>query len=428
MSLLVGGARAAGGQILALTVGALAFMTVAGGSHEVGTPAARQCAEPFEGIRSGGTSYFVATAREDTVEAGESMFGQAADVSQIGGFGTDRETGLAGTDRTVLLVPWGFNDQCAPIQWTGSWRWSPTGTPGFYRGRVRPPASWADGRPTVDIFGAVWEGFPNSPWEHPMADGLPKLTASELFDLYRALPTGAEVAERPYGAVSELVDWRREAGARAASYPARVILESAFRLAEIARVRKSSLAFAGTYRVHLESDGDTLDTFLLRTGEGGSEPWPPSAGTEEVASAPAPTGALAAPTAIALTRRTLDTAASRTGPSRCVRLLGLRVVEEEIGVEDAARAWSAEIPLAYVATCFDDREHLKDLRPAQTSPPSAEAADGRPFSGSFRQEKDGRFTFRQPASLADGTQVTLQGERVGFETLPWVNPINPVSP
>jgi hypothetical protein len=373
--------------------------------------------------------YLVATAGRDTVDVGESMFGQAADVSRVGGPGAmEWGADLPASDGTVLLIPWGFDGDCEPIPWTGAWRWSPAGAVGFYRGRPRPPQEWVAGRPTLDVYGAVWEGFPNSPWAHPMASGLPTLTADELFDLYETLPTSAELAERPYGAVSGLVDWRREAGALAASYPARLIVESAFRLAEIARVRKSGLAFGGTYRIQLRGEEDTLGTFLLRTGQGGSEPWPPSAVGEEVALAPVPTGAIAAPTALALTSEVLDSVSTLLAPSQCARLLGLRAIEEGSDAEDAARIWSAEIPVSYISTCFEHTEHLGDLRPHQ-APASVDSEEPRqPFSGAFRQEKDGRFTFRQPAVLEDGRQVMLLGEQIGPEALPWVDPTDKISP
>ena len=393
-----------------------------------GSGVPQACGLPYTGVRSEEFVYLVATARGDTVDVGESMFGQAADVSRVGGSGAMEWGPVPESDGAVLLIPWGFDDDCAPIRWTGAWRWSPAGAVGFYRGRLRPPEDWVAGRPTLDVYGAVWEGFPHSPWEHPMASGLPKLTASELYDLYEALPTSEDLAERPYGAVSGLVDWRREAGVLAAAYPARLIVESAFRLAEIARVRKSALAFGGTYRVTIRAEEDTLGTFLLRTGEGGSEPWPPSAGGEEVALAPAPTGAIAAPTALALTPGVLDSVSTLVAPSQCARLLGLRATEESADAEGAARVWSAEIPLAYITKCFEDTEHLGDLRPLQT-PAATDAEDpAQPFSGAFRQEDDGRFTFRQPAVLEDGRQVMLLGERVGLEVLPWVNPTDITAP
>ena len=416
------------GSLLGLVAAVFALAGLAG-SPAAG-PAERQvCGVPYDGVRAEDFVHLVATALGDTVEVEQSMFGQAADVSRFSGPGAmEWNADLRDAGGTVLLIPWGFDDDCEPIQWTGAWRWSPTGAVGFYRERLRPPQQWIAGRPTLDVYRAVWEGFPHSPWEHPMESGLPKLTADELFDLYEALPTSEDLAERPYGAVSGLVDWRREAGVLAASYPARLIVESAFRLAEIARVRKSPLVFGGTYRIQIRADVDTLGTFLLRTGEGGSEPWPPSAVGDEVALAPAPTGAIAAPTALALTSEVLDSVSTLAAPSQCARLLGLRATEQSSDAEDAARIWSAEIPLSYITKCFEDEQHFGDLHPAQTPTTTDSGNPAQPFSGAFRQEEDGRFTFRQPAVLEDGRQVMLLGQRVGLETLPWVNPTDTLSP
>ncbi|MDH3427724.1 MAG: hypothetical protein OEM23_04740 [Gemmatimonadota bacterium] len=416
-----------GGRLLGVAALPLALLAVDVGSPGSDKGMPQGCKEPFSGVRAEDVTYVLATTLADTVRVDGSTFGQAADVSRIGGPGADEVDTLPAFDRSVLLVPWGFDENCAPIPWTGSWRWSPSGDVAFYRGQLRPMKDWVASRPTLDVYGAVWEGFPNSPWEHPLAMGQPKLAAAELFELYRLLPTDDELAERPYGAVSGLVDWRREAGERAGSYPARAILETAFRFAEIVRVRKTPLAFGGTYRVHLHRDGDTLGAFLLRTGTGGSEPWPAATWSDEVASAPAPTGAVAVPAALALTQEELDDTASFPDPSRCFRLLGLRAAEEHHAVEDAARAWSAEIPLTYVATCFEATRHLGDLRPTQASPPPEQQLQT-PFSGAFRQEKDGRFTFRQPAELSDGSEVMLQGERIGLETLPLVAPTDLLQP
>jgi len=385
----------------------------------------RVCAEPYGGVRTEGVQHFVATALEDTVPVGNGMFGQRAEIAQIGGI-AEGATSLT----SVLMVPWGFDDDCSPIPWTGSWFWSPTGEVGFFRGRLRSQADWIDDQPVLDIHAAVWEGFPNSPWGHPMQGGQPALSARELFALYQLLPTLADVAMRPYGAISDLVDWRRNAGEIVNRYPARAILASAFHIAEVARIRKSPIPFAGTYRVELENDGEILSTFFLRTGEGATAPFGHSAevGTTEVRAAPMPTSAYVAPATLALAAGALNATSSPEEPTECARLMGLYAAEEEAGTAGAVRAWKAELPLVSVSTCFGSSEYLKELQSVQG--PTLEVGQAGPdlFTGIFRQEGDGRFTFWQPAALNDGVLVHLVGERIGLETLPAVSPTSRLGP
>jgi len=251
------------------------------------------------------------------------------------------------------------------------------------------------------------------------------LTADELFDLNQLLPTETEVAERPYGAMSELVDWRRNAGDMVMRYPARAILESAFRIAEVARVRKAPIPFAGTYRVQvIDQQGAVVSTFFMRTGMGATAPVRNSANddSDEVMAAPMPTGAFVAPAALSLTASALDVPPSGEGPSTCTRLMGLYGAEEVTDIEGAAKAWKADLPLLSVATCFRNSEYLKDVRASQVSAESADQSGTESFTGVFRQEEDGRFTFRQPIELPDDVRALLVGERISLESLPLVDP------
>jgi hypothetical protein len=377
------------------------------------------CAEPYDGVRTEGVEFLVAVAGEDTVPVGDGLFGQVAEVQRIE---SDASAEFSGT--AVLLVPWGVDDDCSPIPWTGTWRWYKVGEAGFFRGSLLTQEVWVAGQPTLDVYGAVWEGFPGSPWDHPMQGRQPKLSADDLFDLYQLLPTLAEIAERPYSAVSDLVDWRRNAGDKVIQYPARAILESAFYIAELARIRKSPIPFAGTYRVHLEVNGEIMSTFFLRIGEGATAPIgrPAIMDMSEVISAPMPTGAFVAPVALALSAGALDSMFSGERPSECKRPMGLYGAEDETGVEGAAKAWKAELPLNSVAGCFVKAAFLKDLRAEQDSMVAVDQLGVESFTGFFRQEDDGRFTFRQTGSLGDGVIVNLVGERIGLETLPRIHP------
>lgn len=432
-------------------VGCLAALWVALPAQTVGPTASpihgRGCAEPFQGLRSSDVTYLVATPLADTVRdpaAAPSGYGQLAEVSHAGGGAVEVLLPHFEDDSRVVFVPWGFDDRCRPIAWTGPWRWATIGAVGFYRGRLRPADSWIGGHPTFDVDYAVWEGFPESPWEHPLGAGRRHLSADELFELYERLPTREALATRPYGAVSELVEWRHDAGDVLERYPARTLLEAAFRTADLVRLRTTHLPYAGTYRVGVVgSEGDSLGGFLLRTGAVGSEPLDVgTASREGVPTAPVPASTFAVAAALASNSAGLaaitprDEAESGTGGA-CFRPLGLRAAAEETVPEDATRAWSAELSLSFVAGCFPGSSPLDELRPAEglndgpdvgtdgqsgpegaSRPPEDGAIGGRTFTGAFRQESDGRFTFRQPATLPDGRIVQFVGTRVETTSLP----------
>lgn len=412
---------------LALTAGAAhpAPSTVPARSA-VSTPRA-SCKEPFGGLRMPDVTYLLATPRADTVpdtRGDADAFGQVVDVTRVGGEEAEAVSAAA-REGGVILVPWGFDDDCRPIEWSGPWRWATVGREGFFRARLRPRAEWIDDRPTLDVLAAVWEGFPDSPWEHPMSAGRPLLGADEVFELYDRLPTEAAIAARPYGAVSDLVEWRRAAGDQAEAYPAGTLIRAAFRMAELARVRSTPLPFEGTYRMRVERDADIVATFLLRTGYVGTEPLDAEAAAGPLPAAPRPTDAYAA--AVALAERPEDLPAADPGApprSGCMRALGLRVAAAEFTPEDAPRGWHAELETSFVAACFPAIEALAGLRPPEPDALAADAdavsADPTPaaFTGVFRHEADGRFTFRQLAALSDGSSVVLLGERISLDALP----------
>lgn len=422
-------------QPVLLPVGALALRAAAGVAAlwfglvgAVLPPGPGPCGDPFGGLRPADVTYLLATARADTVPdlaADQTLaFGQLADVVRVAGAGAEPVTAATGDDRSIVLVPWGFDEGCRPIGWTGSWSWATPDVEGFYRGRLRTPDDWIGGRPTFDVHAAVWEGFPDSPWRHPTSNGREFLTAPELFDLYDRLPTAEAISIRPYGAVSDLVTWRREAGDLAERYPARTLLAEAFDIAELARLRTTALPFAGTYRVQVQHDGETLATFLLRTGSVGSEPFTLDEETTAGASvpaAPSPAPAVATAAGLALDEEALaDLPAPGDEPSACSNQRGLRAATSEAddgAAAGALHAWSAELLPRFVAACFADSPVLAGLEAP------ASATDTGPFGGAFRHEMDGRFSFRQAARLEDGTPVVLVGDRIDVTALPGPPPV-----
>lgn len=416
-----------------LPVGALTLSLAAGvaASLSLGLVGAVQatgpspCGEPFGGIRPADVTYVLATARADTVpdatDDRASAFGQLAEIARVAGAGAEQVSAATAEDASIVLVPWGFDEGCRPIGWTGSWSWATPDVDGFYRGRLRTSDGWIDGRPTFDVHAAVWEGFPVSPWRHPTSNGRQLLTAPELFELYDRLPTAEAVTTRPYGAVSDLVTWRREAGVLAERYPARTLLAEAFGVAELARLRTATLPFAGTYRVQVQRGGETLATFLLRTGAVGSEPFTLDGETKgSVPTAPSPALAVAAGAGLALDEAALEKLSTSEERSACSSQRGLRAASDETAdgaSEGALHAWSAELVPRFVAACFADSPILAGLRAREAT------TDAGPFGGAFRHEMDGRFIFRQAARLEDGTSVVLVGDRIDVTALPAPPPV-----
>lgn len=427
-----------GALLLGLAAGLSSWSGLGLGDLSFAASVASPCEQPFGGIRPADVTYVLARAREDTLpdlaDGPAGGFGQLADLARVAGAGAERVSAAVGEDASIVLVPWGFDEGCRPIGWTGSWSWATSGVEAFYRGRLRPSDDWIANRPTFDVYAAVWEGFPDSPWRHPLSSGRSLLTASELFELYHRLPTAEAITTRPYGAVSDLVTWRREAGHLAERYPARTLLAEAFGVAELARLRTAALPFAGTYRMRVQREGTTISTFLLRTGSVGSEPLSPDDGTAgSVPTAPSPAAAFAAAAGLAADEATLEQLVDASERSACARKRGLRATSRETddaASEGALHAWSAELTLPFVAHCFGDAPILGELR-ALTRPLEDEAhaagvrvsGDAEPFAGVFRQEMDGRFSFRQAAMLEDGTPVLLVGDRVDVSALPAPPPV-----
>jgi hypothetical protein len=180
----------------------------------------------------------------------------------------------------------------------------------------------------------------------------------------------------------------------------------------------------------VQQEGETVSTFLLRTGSVGSEPLnldDRSAGA--VPTAPSPAPAFAAAAGLAADEAALDRLIASSGTT-CARERGLRATSDETDdprSEGALHAWSAELALSFVADCFGEVPILGELRPQET--PAGDvvetagvrpASNAAPFAGVFRQEMDGRFSFRQAAMLEDGTLV---GARIDVSALPPPPPV-----
>jgi hypothetical protein len=138
--------------------------------------------------------------------------------------------GEALTPGPVMLVPWTYGSDCSPLAWTpnrSTGVWSPPTTLAFYTGWPRARREWIDGLPTIDVRMAdlqpMWAGageirrrFPF--WTEPL------LTPDEFLELYAALPTDDELAQRSPQALQRVREWEAAHPEAATKEPARSML------------------------------------------------------------------------------------------------------------------------------------------------------------------------------------------------------------
>lgn len=135
--------------------------------------------------------------------------------------------------RTILVVPWSYNEGCGPMRWPAS---APSVGPAKWRLRRFHAASSAPrgayGRPTFDALVAHRTPYPAAPRFREGAVGdsiatIPSLTPREYLRLYLALPTAEDVGTDYRSALMGLDDWRARYPDAAAKYPARIIRSQA---------------------------------------------------------------------------------------------------------------------------------------------------------------------------------------------------------
>lgn len=208
---------------------------------------------PFASLRDTTVAFFVATAKPDTVAAGQgrvrpssfgghwgpasdrAIYGQAVTVHQLRGFAAGAaESAFARSGaREAVLIPWDYDAGCQAVPWARSARWVSDGRTGFYRARPRATAEWIDDRPTYDVFRADIEPYPHGLFFQrgyrgsDSAQAADALTAAEYFNLYEALPDRGEATRDPTGALRRLADWEASHPGEAGRFPATRVLQSA---------------------------------------------------------------------------------------------------------------------------------------------------------------------------------------------------------
>src|SRR5687768_14464989 len=113
--------------------------------------------------RAGQAAWTFATGAAARRIAAADVYGQIVRVEGISGASSD-EIGraLEASRGEAVLVPWGFAPDCAPLPWSGSFRWSTPGLVGLYSVRLRQPEHWAGGRPTFDVPHARFHPYPHA--------------------------------------------------------------------------------------------------------------------------------------------------------------------------------------------------------------------------------------------------------------------------
>ena len=133
--------------------------------------------------RSAGDTYFIGTARSDTMLAGPGtlhptglgghagdgrprpVYGQLVRIDTVAGGHADDVRRALGrfSERDVLLVPWDYDPGCETTYWNRSARWVEPGLVSFYEARLRPDSLWVGGRPTLDVFYGSTKPYPHNP-------------------------------------------------------------------------------------------------------------------------------------------------------------------------------------------------------------------------------------------------------------------------
>lgn len=210
---------------------------------------------PVAALRDASVSFFVATAKSDTVAAGagpvrpsrfgghwgpannRAIYGQVVTIHELGGAAAAvAESSFARrATREAVAVPWDYDPACQPVPWARSARWVIDARPGFYRARLRPSEGWTGGRPTYDVYHADIEPYPHGLFFQrgyrgtDSAQMATSLTATEYFGLYAALPDAATRRCDPQRASLQLTDWEAAHPDQAGRFPATRVLEQARR-------------------------------------------------------------------------------------------------------------------------------------------------------------------------------------------------------
>lgn len=190
-------------------------------------------------------------------------YGQRVRVDHVG---NRARAALPPGTREVVLVPWDYAADCRPVAWGRSARWLPDSLSGLFRARLRPRAEWAQGIPTFDITGALFQPYRDAPPEAKGFDGVysrePRLSARALLSFYDVLP----VPDREPDTLAALA-WIARVRADTSlvnRYPVSSFVYNARSQFATARARSVRVPVAGTFRFDVALDSLPPRTMYLR--------------------------------------------------------------------------------------------------------------------------------------------------------------------
>jgi hypothetical protein len=337
---------------------------------------------------------------------GESFTGseraQLFDVDRIGG--TDAMQLPTGT-RRVLVVPWGYLNDCTPVKWSSD-EWVETGTSGLVYGQLRPREHWVEGVPTIDTHNPHQLPYPRRPSR--------STTAVDAFTLISLLPGASDLEARGTETLLPLAAWIRERPELAEGEPGR-FLRSFLTQMTRQRIRDVEPEITGTYRFTLDLGDGQLRIFYGRTESHAVTPHRIETGTAFVDELRPPRAeGYALIVAVAGKENALPA-------NRGVGGYGYVYVDlEPERLADGVRSWRAGAELTLVRHAFSDDVAVQQVARLDGGelryflehnvPPGSDAA--------FRMLPDGLITFQQRYRLPDGAVAVLRAERISKVVTP----------
>ena len=377
-------------------------------------------------------AHFIATAMADTALAGPGIvpyvrpkraeparggpvFGQVVSVTRIGGLAART---LREPVERVVLVPWDYGADCAPIPWTKSAAWVAPGTHGLFTGVLRDSAHWAGGVPTFDVFAPDFEPYPQR-IDHQLGgrgarEGF--VPAEELFDLmelfpdWRLLPDSAEAATRA------LFQWARANPELARRYPIADALNGARAMVRTQRIRAIESPLTGTWRLSVSLAGAPARTFYIRTERVPTSHWDSTFTRPRVDDPTVVPGVYGyyLLAAIAQTLESLPVCNRGSAPHGYIAVLNAPPVSD-----GNARVWIGELEARIPERAFPGDTALERFSMLAFGAYSRRSRAGmtpeRPAR--FTQSPDGTMRVEQVQTLLGGESLALSGVRIAPDVI-----------
>jgi hypothetical protein len=376
--------------------------------------------------------FVLATARADTVRSGPgpvryssvpdgdspglaTIHGQRFRLDRLGGDVPRDLASAAGAE--AILVPYGSG--CGEVwRWSESSRWTTPGKQIVVDASLRPRAQWVGGRPTFDVepgHGAYPQAY--EVWRDD-DDDAPRMSAAQLFEMTRTLPTADEAERSPFAAYARLLRWARANPQLARHFPATNTLAEAHEALQPCVPAYDPHPVAGTYRVSVVlRRTDTLQTFF-RTDAGGfprcGEARPrfdlTAVSPRRAATAQLYVHGAAEPAGIPETNREAIAARDGCGVST------FEVRNQPRSAAPGERRWPADYNYLSLRRCFANTARVREIADSVFEAYKRdEKTDLVP--GTFRETADGGATFEQAWGVGGRVLLEVRGTRIDRQTV-----------